>query len=198
LEQQSELALHALPEVRHEPLSGSHLPPEQLPPQHSPWLAQAPLSETQVFPSHTPLLQANEQQSVGALQRLPVPRHRPTVETQVFSTESQMPEQHSFPAAHGLPVIPQAPTLASESAPPLSEDSPPQLATIQTKTKSQPSRVDMTILPRWTMGSQSAPHSALQSRDQRRQPGDAAAARREARAHRSARRLPRSASRSLE
>jgi hypothetical protein len=36
LEQQSALAVHALPEVRHEPLSGSHLPPEQLPPQHSP------------------------------------------------------------------------------------------------------------------------------------------------------------------
>jgi hypothetical protein len=109
------------------------------------------LSETQAFPSHTPLLQVNEQQSVGELQGLPVPRHRPTVETQVCSTESQVPEQHSFPAAHGLPVIPQAPTLASVSAPPPSEDIPPQLATIKTMTRSQPSRVDMTILPRWTL-----------------------------------------------
>jgi hypothetical protein len=82
-EQQSSLAVHALPEVRHEPLSGWHLPPLQLPPQHWPLLVQAPLSETQMFPPHTPLLHENEQQSVDELHAAPAATHRPTVEMQV-------------------------------------------------------------------------------------------------------------------
>lgn len=82
-EQQSALEAHALPEVRHEPLRGSHLPPAQLPPQHSLDVVHAPLSETQVLPSQTPLLHAKEQQSVEELQVPPATTHRPTVEAHV-------------------------------------------------------------------------------------------------------------------
>jgi hypothetical protein len=99
-EQQSVLAVQALPEVRQEPLKGMHFPPEQLPPQHSPLLVQAPLSETHVLPSQTPLLHAKEQQSVGEAQTPPAMTHRPTLDAQLWRTESQIPEQHSLPAAH--------------------------------------------------------------------------------------------------
>jgi hypothetical protein len=156
-EQQSALSVQALPEVRHEPLSGWHFPPVQLPPQHWPLLVHAPLSETQIFPSHTPPLHASEQQSVPAAQEPPAATHRPTVDAQVRSTESQIPEQQSLPLPHVSPVTPQA--LASFFLRPVrspSEVVPPQLAMISATMKSPYKDFGMTFLPRCTIGDRSS------------------------------------------
>jgi len=167
LEQHSALEVHALPAVRQEPLKGWHFPAEQLPPQHSALLVQAPLSETHALPSQTPLLHWKEQQSVAALQGAPAATHLPMVDTQLWSTWSQIPEQHSLPAAHDRPVARHAPPLASVSAPPLgpSEDKPPQLATIKATLKSQKKRVGMTILLAGSRGAQSRCSDRLQRGD---------------------------------
>jgi hypothetical protein len=71
------------------------------------------------------------------------------VDTQLWSTWSQMPEQHSLAAPQDRPVARHAPPLASTSAPPEgpSDAIPPQLATTNAMLESQNERADMTILP---------------------------------------------------
>jgi hypothetical protein len=148
-EQHSPPVVHALPAVRHDPPSGAHLPPEQLPPQHCASAVHAPLSATQAVPSQTPPAHTKEQQSMGELQRLPAATHRPMLEMQLCSTGSQKPEQQSPLASHACPVTPQALASTVSFPPPIGPlaDEPPQLAATIATTKSQMMRVDMGLLP---------------------------------------------------
>jgi hypothetical protein len=89
-----------------------------------------------------PRSQVSVQQSVPAEHRPPDGTHRPTVEMQVCSTESQIPEQHSVPAPHDWPVVPHAPPPTGLL------DKPPHLMKTADKTHNQKMRRYMAELPR--------------------------------------------------
>jgi hypothetical protein len=147
-EQQSALEAHELPEVRQEPLSASHFPLAQFPPQHAPWLVHDAPSDTQVIALHAPLSQESEQQSVPAEHAPPAATHRPTVDVQVWRAGSHSPEQQSLPVPHGRPVTPHTCPLASIFAPPSGSvpvEEPPQLAITSEITQSQNERRYMRI-----------------------------------------------------
>jgi hypothetical protein len=62
-EQQSPWFMHALPEVRHDGLSGVHVPPApHVPLQHCADVVQAWLSDVHCVEPHVPPLQTNVQQ----------------------------------------------------------------------------------------------------------------------------------------
>jgi hypothetical protein len=65
-EQQSVSALHELPSVLQVALSGAHVPLVHVPPQHSPSLVQAPLSDTHWVAEQMLPTQLSVQQSVFA------------------------------------------------------------------------------------------------------------------------------------
>jgi hypothetical protein len=97
--QHSPFAVHGLPSVLHDVLSGAHLPLLHRPPQHSPFDEHEPLSAVQLD-WHTPDTQLVEQQSVFALHVVPACEH--VVGLTVHPPcGSHTPEQQSPPAAHG-------------------------------------------------------------------------------------------------
>jgi hypothetical protein len=75
LEQQSVFAAHGLPSVLHVALSGAHVPPEQLPPQHSALPLHAAPSAVHCCAEHLPLMQLTVQQSVFAMHDAPEAAH---------------------------------------------------------------------------------------------------------------------------
>lgn len=91
-EQQSVLAVHELPSLLHDALSGTQTWFEQLPPQHWPFEVHAPLSLTQLF-WHTPWTQLTEQQSVFAWHEPPAIVHTVGFASHVLIAP-QMCEQH--------------------------------------------------------------------------------------------------------
>jgi hypothetical protein len=123
-EQQSALALQVLPAVLHDVFSAAHVPPEQLPLQHSPSAAQFVPSDTHVDALQEPLTQLTLQQSGPALHDAPPDRQAATV-VQRLVVLSHVPEQQSLPLAHvvpapwhpGAPPVPGA--LPVPGAPPL-------------------------------------------------------------------------------
>jgi hypothetical protein len=91
------LALQGFPAVRHAVLSGAHLPALQFWLQHSPEVAQAWLSATQLAAlAQTPVAVSHWrlQQSVASLQELPGPLHTVTDDLHLPVTGSQTLEQH--------------------------------------------------------------------------------------------------------
>jgi hypothetical protein len=100
-EQQFSWLVQLLPAVRQPGLSGRHVPPlplapSQRPPQHSPSVVQAWLSETQVVAPHRLPSQTPVQHSVGAAQLAPAVLQVPTGVAQVFESGSQLAEQQSL------------------------------------------------------------------------------------------------------
>src|SRR5690348_960385 len=130
-EQHSVLPPHGLPSVLQVVLSGVHLPPEQLPPQHWPLSVHAALSAVHWFVWHTPPTQLVEQQSVFALHDEPACEHIVGFTVQL-PVESQTPEQQVVPSEHGAPNTPQG-LLASTLPPPPFFLPPPQAASNATR-----------------------------------------------------------------
>lgn len=103
-EQQSPWAVHELPAVRHDPLSGTHLPDAQFPPQHSEEIVHAWLSDVQTLAPHDPPLHTRVQQSCGMVHALPGALHAPTDAAQILVTGSQLAVQQSPPVAQVSPT----------------------------------------------------------------------------------------------
>jgi hypothetical protein len=80
-EQHCPWSVHALPSVRHEVLSGVHVPialavaPAQFPPQHSAAVEQGLPSDVHWVPPQVPPLHTNVQQSCGMVHAEPAARH---------------------------------------------------------------------------------------------------------------------------
>jgi hypothetical protein len=85
LEQQSPWFMHALPDVRHDPLRGVHVPPApHVPLQHCADVVQAWLSVVHCVEPQVPPVQTNVQQFCGIAQGLPAARHMPLGCEQTF------------------------------------------------------------------------------------------------------------------
>jgi|SRR5579863_3278508 len=109
-EQQPAEVVQGLPAVRQVVLSGLHLPLAQVPLQQDAELVQVALSAVQLVAVLQRPLAASHwrlQQSVFAVQWLPVARQVVTFEAQVPEIESHVSEQHCSSVEQATPTTPQ-------------------------------------------------------------------------------------------
>jgi hypothetical protein len=126
-----------LPEVRHSGLSGTHEPPVQVPPQHSPFESHDSLSGVHASLEQVPSMHAKVQQSAPAWQSPPPATHVPGICAHRLSIGSQLSLQQSALAVQSRPFAVQltTPSSSSSSSPPLSPHAPSANTTAAAKVK---------------------------------------------------------------
>lgn len=133
-EQQSELAVQALPDVWHDVLSGVHVfaPPsvvaEHLPPQQLASAVHVFPSEIHRFFPQAPPAQTNVQHSFPVWHAVPEALHTPTGDAHFLLVASHTAEQQSAGPVHDIPTRPQvsaSPDAALSPAEPSSKVGPP-------------------------------------------------------------------------